>query len=71
MPSSPAGAPTWGTLNDAADHLRLSVRTVRRMVSRGEVDARRFGNQIRVDMTTIDGAGSSVVWQPAAGRFAS
>ena len=34
---------------DAADALRVSTKTVRRLVGRGELAASRVGRQLRVD----------------------
>ncbi|MFE7844882.1 helix-turn-helix domain-containing protein [Microbacterium sp. NPDC057407] len=54
--------PVWGTLTEAAEHLQISVWTVRRMISRGEVDARKFGQQIRVNMHSLDRSGAALTW---------
>ena len=44
--------PTWGTIPEAADRLQVSTRTIRRMITRGEIPARRIGaRMIRVDLT--------------------
>jgi excisionase family DNA binding protein len=44
----------WGTLQDAATRYAVSVKTIRRMIARGEVDARRVGSRmIRVNLTTL------------------
>jgi excisionase family DNA binding protein len=34
---------------DAADALRISTKTVRRLIGRGELAASRVGRQLRVD----------------------
>lgn len=62
---TPAVAPKWGTLSEAAEHLRLSQRTVRRLISRDEIHARKFGGQVRVDMRSLDDAGQDLVWRAA------
>jgi len=64
--SHPDSAPVWGTLAEAGEHLQLSPWTVRRMISRGQIHARKFGQQIRVDMSTLDTAGDSLTWQGRA-----
>lgn len=38
--------PEWVTLARAADHFDVSPDTIRRMISRGEVEARRFGPRL-------------------------
>jgi len=44
----------WVTISEAAEYFKLSVRTVRRMIARGEVEARRFGpHLIRVNLDSI------------------
>lgn len=39
--------PAMLTIGDVAARLRLSTRTIRRMVTRGELPAHRVGRQIR------------------------
>lgn len=52
-------APTWGTLQDAAEAFQISEKTLRRWISEGRVDARRFGPRlIRVNMTSIESMGT-------------
>jgi excisionase family DNA binding protein len=50
----------WGTLDQAAKHLAVSNKTVRRMIARDEVFARKFGGSVRVDMNTLDESGQPV-----------
>ncbi|GMM94627.1 MULTISPECIES: helix-turn-helix domain-containing protein [unclassified Microbacterium] len=51
--------PTWGTIPEAADRLQVSTRTIRRMITRGEIPARRIGaRMIRVDLTALDSIGA-------------
>lgn len=53
--------PVWGTVQEAADAYRLSPDTVRRMITRGEIEARRFGPRlIRVNLGSIATAGQPV-----------
>lgn len=55
----------WGTIPEAAEHFKLSPDTIRRMISRGEIDARRFGPRlIRVNLSSIEAAG-----RPLAHRY--
>ncbi len=57
-PIHSAPEPRWGTVQDAANYFALSVDTIRRMISRGDIDARRFGPKlIRVDLASIEAAG--------------
>lgn len=39
-------SPEWVTLDDAAAHFNVSRATIRRMITRGEVEARRFGPRL-------------------------
>lgn len=51
-------ADQWLTLEQAAELLQVSVDTIRRMITRGEVDARRFGPRlIRVNPESLIAAG--------------
>jgi excisionase family DNA binding protein len=51
-------SPEWGTLSQAADRLQVSVKTVRRMISRGEIRANRISPRlIRVDLRSLDSVG--------------
>jgi excisionase family DNA binding protein len=51
--------PQWGTIAAAASVLGVDPVTVRRMITRGEIEARRFGPRlIRVNMVALAGAGS-------------
>lgn len=57
MPSS-APLPCWGTMDDASAQFKLSKDTIRRMITRGEIEAKRFGPRlIRVNLTSIESAG--------------
>ncbi|MEI3866640.1 helix-turn-helix domain-containing protein [Microbacterium sp. CCNWLW134] len=49
-----AVAQSWGTIQDAAEMFKLSDDTIRRMISRGEIEAKRFGPRlIRVNLQSI------------------
>lgn len=57
MPSS-ASLPCWGTMDDASEQFKLSKDTIRRMIARGEIEAKRFGPRlIRVNLSSIESAG--------------
>jgi len=45
----------WGTLSELAEERRISTKTARRMITRGEVYAERVGPRlIRVDLDSVD-----------------
>lgn len=45
----------WFTLDEVADLLRVSRRTVERLISSGELQSRRFGPRLRrVSRSAID-----------------
>lgn len=47
----------WDTIAAAAKRFKLSPETIRRMISRGEIEARRFGPRlIRVNLASIESA---------------
>lgn len=49
------GTPRWGSLEDAADHMGVHVRTIRRMIADGTITGYRFGARaIRVDLNELD-----------------
>ena len=48
----------WGSIHEAGDYLGVSVDTIRRMIARGEIEARRFGSRtLRVNLLTLDEGG--------------
>lgn len=48
----------WVPIDQAAEHFSFSPDTVRRMISRGEIEGRRFGPRlIRVRLDEIENAG--------------
>lgn len=56
--------PEWLTIEQTAELLQLSAKTVRRMISRGELDARRIGPRlIRVRNFEYDEIGREMVWR--------
>jgi len=53
----------WDTITAAAERFKLSPDTIRRMISRGEIEARRFGPRlIRVNLASIESAGTPLQW---------
>lgn len=65
MSATPTIPPTrngWGTIQDAAQHYSLSTDTIRRMISRGEIEAKRFGPKlIRVNLESIEAAARPII----------
>jgi hypothetical protein len=54
--AQPPPSRRWGTLAEAAAERHCSVKTIRRMVARGEVYAERLGpRMIRVDLNSVAG----------------
>lgn len=59
----PAPVPNerWLTIQQVADHLQVSEKTVRRLIATGELRGRRISKQlIRIDPASLGGVGSSV-----------
>ncbi|MCT2041926.1 helix-turn-helix domain-containing protein [Pseudoclavibacter alba] len=55
--------PRWVTIPTAADCLKVSTKTIRRMIARGEIEARRIGPRlIRVRMDKLDSLGQPLAW---------
>jgi len=51
----------YGTVQDAADILKISTQTVRRYISQGLIDAERMGPRlIRVDLASLTAISSSL-----------
>jgi excisionase family DNA binding protein len=47
--------PRWATVKEAANHIGLSVRTIRRYISTGRLDANRLGpRRLEVDLNEVD-----------------
>lgn len=56
----------WGTMEEAARYLGVSAKTIRRMITRGEIRAKKFGPRtIRVDMDSLEQSGRSLAWNAA------
>lgn len=50
----------YATLSEAAEHLLLSTRTVRRMISDGELRAVRIGGSIRIPLDALAEVGRPI-----------
>ena len=47
---------SWGTIREAAGLKKVSVKTIRRMITAGTIEAERFGPRlIRVNLATLTG----------------
>lgn len=56
--------PRWTTIPEAADRLEVSTKTIRRMIARGEIEARRIGPRlIRVRLDQLGDLGQPLAWQ--------
>lgn len=56
----------WGTIVQAAETLNVSTRTIRRMIARGEIDARRVGPRlIRVRLSHLANIGRPLQYEGA------
>ncbi|MDP9026435.1 MAG: helix-turn-helix domain-containing protein [Actinomycetota bacterium] len=64
MPSTRQTAPTnWGTVREAATLFKVSDKTIRRMISRGDIRAERIGPRlIRVDLNSLESIGRPLQW---------
>ena len=62
--TNPIPAPetkAWFSIQEAADHLGVNAFTIRRMIDRGELKARRFSKRvIRIKAYDLDRAGEPV-----------
>ena len=55
MASKTAPAPRYVPLAAAASYIAVDTKTIRRMISRGELSGRRVGSRIiRVDLNELD-----------------
>lgn len=56
MNSVPHNAPPrWGSIDEAAEHLDVHPRTIRRMIAEGRLTGYRLGPRIiRVDLNEVD-----------------
>lgn len=59
-PTAPVAA-TWITIAQAADLMSCSTKTVRRLIARGALPARRIGSRmIRIDAADLDALGHNL-----------
>ncbi|MPY75463.1 MAG: helix-turn-helix domain-containing protein [Alphaproteobacteria bacterium] len=49
----PASAPTFCTIPETAERLKVSPKTVRRWIEHGTLNVHRFGKQIRIAETDL------------------
>lgn len=62
---------SWVSISEAAEHFSLHPDTIRRMISRGEIEAKRLGPRlIRVSLASIERSGKPVDVQEYARRIA-
>ena len=55
MRTPPTNTPTWASLDEAAEHLGVTTKTIRRYIARGILPAHRFGPRlIRVRLSDLD-----------------
>ena len=51
----------WVSIRDAAEQLQCSTKTVRRWITQGRIEAKRFGPKlIRVNVASLDNLGDSL-----------
>jgi excisionase family DNA binding protein len=48
--------PRWASLDQVADYLSCTPRTVRRYIATGTLKAYRFGGRYRIDLDEVDAA---------------
>jgi excisionase family DNA binding protein len=61
-----APTPRWAKITVAAEYQDVSVKTIRRWISAGLIDARRVGPKlIRVDLNSLDRMGRSLQYVEA------
>ena len=63
MTATSSEGPRWVSIPDAADLLGVSVKTVRRMIARGDLEAKRLGPRlIRINAATLEHIGDPIAW---------
>lgn len=53
MAAAPSAAPTFLSLQEVADVLAVSYKTVRRFIERGELPRHKIGRQIRISQRDL------------------
>lgn len=55
---------TWASLQEAAAYWGLSVKTIRRYIAAGQIEARRVGPRaIRVNLDSLDSLGTPLQYK--------
>lgn len=58
----------WVTMDDAAAEISVSRKTIRRMITRGEIEAKRFGPRlVRVNISSLIRSGRDLQWRDPNG----
>lgn len=58
---------TWASLQEAAEYWGVSVKTIRRYIAAGMIDARRVGpRSIRVELESLDALGTPLQYTGGA-----
>lgn len=56
----------WGTVSEAAVYMGVSTKTIRRRITDGTVEAKKFGPRlIRVNMSSLEKSGRPLTWSAA------
>lgn len=56
----------WGTVSEAALYMGVSTKTIRRRITDGTVEAKKFGPRlIRVNMSSLEKSGRPLTWNAA------
>lgn len=55
---APRSATQFATIREAQEVTKLSRHTIRRMIERGELKARKVGRQIRIPWSALDEIGT-------------
>jgi len=55
MPTSPTRPPSLLSVSDIAERLKLSTKTIRRWIERGDLPAHRLGRNVRISEQDLAG----------------
>jgi len=62
-----ASPTSWGTIQEAADQLKVSTKTIRRWITQGLIEAERVGPRlIRVRLNSLDQLGTPLQYTTGA-----
>lgn len=65
--TGPPRDPDWTTIAEAAEILRCSTKTIRRMIYDGEIEAVRIGKRlIRIKVSSLRDLGEPMAWRDPA-----